>query len=364
MTWENRYGATISGRLYGPRTGRGPFPTVVMVSGAGVAKELYHWVGEDLAEHGYVVLTFDPQGQGASDADPAPEYCEPGEWQRPQELGLIEQGSCAGQDPADSAVTSTTEQVQFIAEARAGRVDPETIAGTYRALAPRFIFGAFDAASWLLSAADPWRGMVDAGRLGVVGHSLGSYAANMVGNGDPRHRFRAAVAMDAFYADDLGVRPRVPTLMMQSEQETLIGPHLEVPTDPRSPTTLHPTRATWQAFRRSDVDAGFLVPAASNHQDFTDSAQPASFLGQRTASLAMTAWLDRYVAGRPRALARLVAPVAGPSADRSSIGTGAPMIAGRTLAELLSFNYPSDLWVGGRLCPDLQAQRCRLPARP
>ena len=359
VSWENRYGARVAGTLFAPKDGPGPFPAVVMVSGAGVAQDAYRWVGEDLAEHGYVVLTFDPQGQGASDVEPDSRYCDPeGDWREPQELGLREQGECAGQDPA--GMDAATPQVEFLAQARTGRVDPETIGPVYRALAPRFIFGAFDATAWLLSDANPWRSLVDGGRLGIAGHSLGAYAANMTGNGDPARRFRAAVAMDAFYANDLGVGPRVPTLLMQSEQESLVGPHTAPPADPRAPTTLHPPRATYDAFRAGPVDAGFLVPSASNHNEFTDALQPASLLGQRTAALALIAWMDEYVVGTG-GLPRLLARTAGDSADVSSIGTAQPKIAGRSHAELLSFLYPTDLSLLGRECLDLQAAACAAP---
>jgi dienelactone hydrolase len=362
VTWHNRYGAKINGELFAPKTGDGPFPTALVVSGSGVAQDAYRWIAEDLAEHGYVALTFDPQGQGTSDVAPAARFCDPaGDWRKPQELGLTEQGACAGEDPASTA-QQLADQVALLAVGRTDHIDPESIGPSYRAQAPRFILGALDATAWLTSGANPWRALVDDQRLAVVGHSLGAYAANMTGNGDPQHRFRAAVAMDAFYADDHGVTPRVPTLMMQSEQEFYVGPHLAPPKDPRSPTTLHPTRATYDAFlQRGDVDAGFLIPAASGHSDFTDELQPASLRGQRTASLAMISWLDEYVAGRG-GIARLLAPVAGDTADVSSIGTAQPKIAGRRQAELLSALYPTDLALAGQQCLNLRLHTCAAPA--
>ncbi len=358
--WSNRYGAHIAGELFAPK-GDGRFPGVVFIPGAGVGKEAYRWAAEDLAEHGYVVLLFDPQGQGASDVAPDPRFCDAdGDWRKPQEMGLTEQGSCAGQDPTEGTASTTTDQVVFLAQARAGHVDPERIGPAYRQLAPRFILGALDATAWLLSGANPWRAQVDATRLGVAGHSLGAYAANMTGNGDPQHRFRAAVALDAFYRDDLNVTPRVPTLMQQSEQESTIGPHLTPVAEPRSPTTLHPTRATYDAFTRSDVDAGFLVPASSNHPDFTDSLQPASLRGQRTAALGLITWMDEYVAGR-RGIARLLMSPAPDTADTSSIGTARPLVGGRSHQELLSFLYPTDLHLRGRDCADLRTATCTPP---
>jgi hypothetical protein len=361
VSFENRYGETLKGHLYRPLQGEGPFPAVVIVSGAGNAESSYWWAAEDLAEHGYVALTFDPQGQGESDADPDERYCDPnGAWRGPQELGLREQGACAGQNPDGEDVQENQEQAVFIAQAKTGHVDPESIGPTYRALAPRFIFGAFDATAFLLSGANPWRAAIDASRVGVAGHSLGSYAADMVGNGDPHHRFRAAVAMDAYYANDLDVQPRVPTLIMQSEQEAFIGPHPTPPAEPRSPRTLHPTRSTYAQFGERGVDAGFVVLRASTHDEFTDLARPASRVGQRTASRLLLAWMDEYVAGRP-GTTRLLARTADDSADVSSIGTGAPHIAGTPVENLLSELYPSDLTLGSTRCFDLRTSTCAAP---
>ena len=50
---------------------RGPYPSVVFVTGSiQSAAGVYEWLAEDLAERGYVVLTFDVQGQGQSETLP------------------------------------------------------------------------------------------------------------------------------------------------------------------------------------------------------------------------------------------------------------------------------------------------------
>src|SRR5207244_1520056 len=63
-----RDGATISGHIWATRSGpshrRGP----VLTNGSVQADEqLYWYAAQALAKAGYVVLTFDPQGQGQSD---------------------------------------------------------------------------------------------------------------------------------------------------------------------------------------------------------------------------------------------------------------------------------------------------------
>ena len=98
-------------------------PAVVFVNGYGSADDAYFWAAQDLAEHGYLVMTFDPQGAGGSDAKPAPEFCEPGgAWTQPQEMGIREQGSCAGQDPDDTPLREA-EGLTFVATGKVGNED-------------------------------------------------------------------------------------------------------------------------------------------------------------------------------------------------------------------------------------------------
>jgi alpha-beta hydrolase superfamily lysophospholipase len=48
----------------------GPFPGVVITTGSVQGSErMYWWLAQDLAERGYVVLTYDVQGQGTSTKD-------------------------------------------------------------------------------------------------------------------------------------------------------------------------------------------------------------------------------------------------------------------------------------------------------
>ena len=48
-----------------------PFPGVVITEGSVQGSEgMYEWLAQDLAERGYVVLTYDVQGQGTSETFP------------------------------------------------------------------------------------------------------------------------------------------------------------------------------------------------------------------------------------------------------------------------------------------------------
>lgn len=369
-SYRNRYGARISAHLWAPPARvAGPHPAVVFINGAGDAEEEYWSFAEDLAEHGYVVMTFDPQGSGRSDAKPDPEstYCDPnGAWRRPQEMGVRETGDCAGEN--DNGTDSTTGQVPGVVDivvgGHTGQQSTTDIQGLYDQLSPNYIFGAFDAYAWMASPADPWRSQIDFNRVAVMGHSLGAYAAAMVANGDPLHRFRAGVSLDSYAHFMHGVTPRVPTLYEQSEQETLSGPRLAPP----PPTALHATRADYAAFTRDRIDTMYTVLRASNHSEFAysgpDQPAPASRAGQRTATYFALAWLDRALRHGRTADRRLRAARFDRSVDRSSIGLGRwdpatqsnhpYTIGGERIAAALSSNYVSRYAFGGRRCDDMR----------
>ena len=81
ISFTNRYGALLNGTVYRPKPGardpytgqvlRGPFPGVVITEGSVQGSEgMYRWLAQDLAERGYVVLTYDVQGQGGGETLP------------------------------------------------------------------------------------------------------------------------------------------------------------------------------------------------------------------------------------------------------------------------------------------------------
>lgn len=378
ISFENRYDATLRGEIWAPPvtfqdpvTGAvddGPRPAIVLVSAYGFERFRYRAFAQGLAEAGYVVLTFDPQGQGESDADGDPRYCDPdGEWRKPQEMGIRETGDCAGHDPQPEG---TTQDAPYLLPILLSG-DARGVQELYQAFRPRFVFGALDAAAWLLSDDNPWRGLVDETRLGITGHSIGAYAAMMVANGDPLQRFDAGISWDAFARLDNGVGPRVPTMFQQSEQENLLGPRTA---PPEHPERLHPARQSHAAFLDACIDTTFLVLRSSTHREWSYFAPgiltEASRKGERFALHQSLAWFDRYLKGgtteRARgdevaqaghARQRLDGAVLDDSADRSSIGAGTwdpsdgnvpYTIAGEPRAGHLSYYYDSD--VGVRSC--------------
>lgn len=368
VNYPNRYGARISAHLWAPRAATSAnrrLPAVVMINGSGDIEEHYWSFAQDLAEHGYIVMTFDPQGAGKSAADPDPRYCDPkGAWRKPQEMGVQEHGSCAGQSSStEGPLGEVPGVVELAVNGRLGRQGTLDVQELYRQLEPNFILGALDAVNYL-STKSPLRAAVDTSRIAAMGHSLGAYAASMVANGDPRRRFRVGIALDSYAHLEHGIQPRVPTMWQQSEQELLTGPRLDAP----PPTALHATRADYATAVHRRVPAYFAVLTASSHQEFDylgpESYQTASRTGQRVATYFALAWLDRFLIGDRNATKRLRAKVFDQSVDKSSIGAGRfnpstqknepYRIGGDHVASALSAYYVSQWFFDGGICADIR----------
>ena len=368
VAYRNRYKARISGHVWAPKAGTpgAPYPAVIFVNGGGDREQEYWAFAQDLAEHGYVVMTFDPQGAGASETEPAPEYCDPnGAWRKPQEMGVTEHGECAGKngDEVSATVGQVPGVVEIVIGGRTGQQGTLDVQSLYEELEPNFVFGAIDAHGFLTSKASPVR--VDARRVALMGHSLGAYAAALTANGDPKRRFAAAVAMDSFAKLQHDVKPRVPTMFLQSEQELLSGPRLAPP----PATALHATRADYAEAVRREVPTAFAVLAGSTHQEFAyvgpEAHLPASSLGQRIATYDSLAWLDRWVKGDRTGTQRVFADRFDRSVDVSSIGLGTwdpvtrsnrpYLIAGLATRDALSRYYVSRAAMDDRDCMDLRS---------
>ncbi|MFY9585952.1 MAG: hypothetical protein WAT66_00705 [Actinomycetota bacterium] len=412
IEYPNRYGATIRGHIWIPNTpftdpvtnatGNGPFPAVIFVNGAGTRETPYWSTAQTLVENGYAVMTWDPQALGLSEANPEAQYCDPdGAWHDPQELGVREQGPCAGQPGEPPPLTFAEAPVEtalapvlaagggigggaaFYADNQIVGVDWETASASYDSARAPFVFGAFDAVAWLLSSANPQRTLIDATRIGIVGHSLGADAALNVGNGDPLHRFGAVVTYDSAARMLPAVTPSVPTMVQASDHEVEIGPYLSAPDRSDVPVV-------WQteSLAASGVDHMSLVLAATGHGNWAYNPDPlihpyaapmatSSRYGERAGLYFALAWFDRYLKGadtpfvrgdeaaqQADAVQRLLAPAFDESVDRTAIEVGmldpatggnAPyLIQGRSIRAELSDYFTSSYAFDGRACADVK----------
>ncbi|WP_246142490.1 alpha/beta hydrolase [Nocardioides rubriscoriae] len=307
VAFTNRYGALLRGHVYRPAPGardpytgrvlRGPFPGVVVTTGSVQGSEgMYEWLAQDLAERGYVVLTYDVQGQGTSETLPhttgdAFPFCNP--------FGTPADGEMTGcpgvpAQQLSNFVVGTRDALSFFTSTPERPYRNPGAAGTK--------VSAFNP-TWRLWDRSPDPHPATPGRttrIAIVGHSLGATAVSQVQAVD--RRVAAVVALDKLAS--AGTRPVVPALAVQSEYGFTVSPwylsggsSLMPQPSPAGPDPRRERATGFDAWRRSGVDSMLVVPRASTHLEYTDIplALPASRHGQALASVYVQRWLDRYV---------------------------------------------------------------------
>ncbi len=168
-----RSGATLSGNVWATDAGPQNRPAIVITTGSVQAPETLYWgQAATLAKHGYVVLTYDVQGQGRSDVlGEAPDATEG----VPSQAG---QPFYDGTEDALDFLLSTPEE-PYVPRPSCGNAN----GGVGTSHAPkqdRRVEDGFNA------GFNPLHGLVDPDRIGIAGHSLGASAVSYVGQIDPR----------------------------------------------------------------------------------------------------------------------------------------------------------------------------------
>jgi dienelactone hydrolase len=329
VTLTNRYGALLRGDVYGPLPGardpythrrlRPPYPAVVVTTGSIQGSEkMYRWVAEDLAERGYIVLTYDVQGQGTTETlphqGPAADfpYCDPTAEPAPHEMT-----GCPGVPFQQEAnfVYGTEDAIKFIESTPAHRY-PNQAAGSARVNRYNPLWG------WVDHRRD--RRSVTPGhrrKLAIIGHSLGAAAISYVQG--VNKRVEAAVALDKLSASGNStqnetVKPKIPALAVQSEHGFNVEPYWMMGSTSFTPSPSSTSQAPdprreektgFDAWRKAGVDSMLIVPRASTHLEYTDInfALPASRYGEDVASYYIQAWLDKYLKHKRSADRRLLA---------------------------------------------------------
>jgi dienelactone hydrolase len=317
VRFTNRYGALLTGDVFAPLPGardpytgrrlRAPYPGVVLTTGSVQGSErMYWWAAQDLAERGYVVLTYDVQGQGRSET-------------LPHGGPVTDLPYCALTDPSQPGEMSPCPGVPFQQTANFvyGTEDAiDFFVSTPRHPAPNREAGSADVTPynpfWKLFDRSPDRDSATPGRhtrLALVGHSLGATAVSYVQAVDKR--VAAVVALDKLSADPgftaLGkMRPVVPSLGVQSEYGFNVYPYVfshgssiaPQPGPPdQGPDPRREERTGYSGWAKAGVDTMVVVPRASTHLEYTDIpwVLPASRYGQDLTSVYMQAWLDKYL---------------------------------------------------------------------
>jgi hypothetical protein len=287
VAFHDRQGARLSGHLWVPaeRRPNETFPGVVLTNGSVQAPETaYWWFAQALVRAGYVVLTYDPRGQGRSDS-------------------FTPDGTPGSNLEPSVFVTNQIDAVDFL------HSTPDT---PYRPNAGRLDTPA------PVEAYNPVHDRLDRSRLGLVGHSAGAIGASVVQGLDPWPGALGANPVDAVVAwDNLGsieqtnpyagaglvdrlgteiapdrtVEPRVPAMGQSADYFLTPAPK----SSPPEPDTKVRGFEDWRA---AGVPAYELVIRGGTHYEWSRLPTfPATSWtsGNALAEHYSVAWFDRWL---------------------------------------------------------------------
>ena len=362
-----RSGATLSGHVWATRSGPARRPGIVITTGSIQADEQMYWyAAQALAKAGYVVLSFDPQGQGQSDTfGEGPDRME----------------GVPAQSDGRPFFDGTEDAIDFLLSTPARPYAPVPSCSTGSSHAAR---QRARVARGLDSAYDPFWAVLDPGRIGLAGHSYGAAGVSYIGQWDPR--VAAIVAWDnlslplpvgqaSFPPGEAGC----PANPAARRPVSITRPALGMSADyflPPLPNTAQPDptgcrppsnpvtavvvpfgckSTVSRQYSRLGVDTGELIIRGGSHVDFSFIPNPAFGATLRGADMIAwytTAWFDKYVRGDPTADARLLT-------TRWQHDRAEAQIDPSHDGDMLSFYYPSrlDIHVDHRRvdCEDLRS---------
>jgi dienelactone hydrolase len=342
-----RNGATISGHVWATKPGPAQRPGIVITNGSVQADEQMYWyAAQTLAKAGYVVLTWDPQGQGQSDT----------RGESPDE----NEGFPAQSD-GRPFFDGTEDALDFFLSTPDERYEPVASCSTgtsHAAKQDRRVAAGLDA------AYNPLWQLLDPSRIGLAGHSYGAAGVSYVGQADPR--VKAIVAWDNLASNDPngasasfppGEQP-CPADPSQRAPAPITKPALGISADyglPPTPNTSQPDPGAKSTesreYTKAGVDTGEIIIRGGSHLDFSfipNHAFGASLRGPDLTDWYTTAWFDKYVKGDPTADRRLLT-------NRWRHDGAEAAIDPDHDGNAFSFYYPSRLDFGGVDCEDLRA---------
>jgi dienelactone hydrolase len=306
-----RNGATLSGHVWATVAGPSQRPGIVLTNGSVQADENMYWyAAQTLAKEGYVVLTFDPQGQGQSDTyGQAPDQNE----------------GVPAQSDGRPFYDGTEDAINFLLSTPRNPYEPVPSCSTGTSHSAKQ--GA-RVAQGLDAAYNPFWQLLDPGEIGLAGHSYGAAGISYIGQWDSR--VKALVAWDnlggpgpndapvpgsaggsrtigeagcpANPADRTKVRVTKPGLGISADYGLPPTPNTSLP-DPNG-------KSTWSLnYSKLGVDTGEIIIRGGSHLDFSfipNQAFGASLRGPDLIDWYTTAWFDKYLKGRPSADAWLL----------------------------------------------------------
>jgi dienelactone hydrolase len=305
-----RDGATLSGHVWATVAGPAQRPGIVITDGSVQADEQMYWyLAQTLAKDGYVVLTFDPQGQGQSDT--------PG--QSPDTTEGV-----PAQTDGRPFYDGTEDALDFLLSTPAHPYEPvpSCSTGTNHAAKQNA-----RVAAGLDAAYDPFHALLNPSEIGLVGHSYGAAGVSYIAQWDPR--VKAVVALDNLGGPgpDAGAVPgssgsstigesSCPADPADRTTAAITKPGLGISADyglPATPNTSLPAPGYKEqeslAYSKAGVDSGEIVIRGGSHVDFSfipNQAFGASLRGPDVTDWYTSAWFDKYLKHQASADARLL----------------------------------------------------------
>jgi dienelactone hydrolase len=357
VLWTARSGAVISGTVWATRAGPPRRPGIVITTGSIQAPETLYWgIAATLAKRGYVVLTYDVQGQGRSDTF--------GEGLDTFEGVPAQQGR--------PFYDGTEDALDFFLSTPDAPYSPRRSCTTGTSHAGKHERRVGDG---LAAAHNPFWELVDPEHIGIAGHSLGASAVSNVGQKDPR--VDAIVAWDNLRVPGTGgsgaavpncpsgssdrSTPPItkPALGFSNDYGLVPTPHDEDP-DPQGPNQ------AFLAYQAAGVDSMQVNIRGGTHYEYSyipGVEFDATLRGIDMAIWYTAAWFDKYLKGDPSADRRLLTTRWQQDERGAQID---PEGDGNLFSFYLRSRYDLQRTAGGRVacddlrtgCPEMQPDEC------
>jgi dienelactone hydrolase len=305
-----RNGATISARIWSaanPAVTPAPkLPGIVLTNGSVQADEQMYWyAAQALAKDGYIVMTFDPQGQGQSDTfGQAPDENE----------------GFPAQSDGRPFYDGTEDAINFFLSTPKHPYEPVPSCETGTSHAAK---QNARVSKGLDAPYNPFWNEVKGGGIGLAGHSYGAAGVSYIAQWDPR--VKAVVAWDNLGAPapssegpdgaTLGEKP-CPANPADRTPVPITKPGLGMSADyglPPTPNTALPSPLGKSkeslAYSAAGVDSGQINIRGGSHLEFSfipNQAFGASLRGADEVAWYTSAWFDKYVKGEKSADKRLL----------------------------------------------------------
>ncbi|SNR28733.1 hypothetical protein SAMN06265360_101255 [Haloechinothrix alba] len=287
VSFVSRTGAELHGHLFWDGE-QGPHPGVVITPGSiqGM-QQSYWWAARTLARNGYLVLTWDAQGQGDSEGfghDPGSPVPAPDGVPSQQEANFDE---------------GTIDALRFLLSEED---DPYVPGGWEDDDADAVRAKGQGTLHW----SNPLAEVLDATEVGLAGHSLGARAVSKVQEcsgsgqrwrsaelcGGRPYPIRAVVAWDALAAN---VTPVVPAMNQQAD-----GYFLTPQPAPRAPDPTGHLDA-FDRWRQAGVDVYDITVRGGTHVEWNEIPYilPTTTYGTRQVGYYTLAWFERHLRPEP-----------------------------------------------------------------